>query len=292
MYTHNILPRQMNSYDGYDTSDDDDYDDDGEDMESDYETPELQRYRVSSVKMILDAHNERMNGAARNVASYRINEMPNTSPNSSAEPLETSIIDAMENTLLRCIRYVLLSIDPQQARSMAYYMLYVCHRVNVLTPLASALEQNVDVQRLLQNSKESKSLPAKKFWLWPFWKNPTSPMSSPVPEPLETSQGNDDTIEIGWAVRYMQREAKLPQEVYHRMRCMMHGEVPLNLFRVEVEYANQDLGVMGNATPESFPPTPLGRQHQTQRTAYYTCTVLDQATQALQHLQETGKTTT
>ncbi|RHY28686.1 hypothetical protein DYB32_005766 [Aphanomyces invadans] len=103
----------------------------------------------------------------------------------------------------------------------------------------------------------------------------------------DTDDEDDDTSDIGWAVRYMQREAKLPQEVHRRMQFMMHTQVPLNLFRVQVKYAEKedmDDALIGKVSPESFPPTPIGREFHTQRVTHYTVAVLDRANQALQHL--------
>ncbi len=102
---------------------------------------------------------------------------------------------------------------------------------------------------------------------------------------VDTDDDDDDASEIGWAVRYMQREAKLPQEVHRRMQFMMHTQVPLNLFRVEVKYTEKDMdSVVGNVSPESFPPTPIGREYHTQCAMHYTVAVLDRANQALMHL--------
>ncbi|KDO34535.1 hypothetical protein SPRG_00598 [Saprolegnia parasitica CBS 223.65] len=215
-----------------------------------------------------------------------------------AEPLEATVIDTMEQALLKCIRYVLLSMDPQQARNMANYMLYVCHRVGVLSPLAQALEQNAEVQQLLQKTSETTTKHNQwQRWLWSFLgRTPTvSPASSPRgqgPRDDMLLAQDDENLEVGWAVRYMQREAKLPKEVSCRMKRMMHTEVPLNLFRAEVEYVKKDADVIGFVTPDSFPPTPMGRQNQTQRTTFYTVAVLDLATKALQDLQAQSSSAT
>ncbi|OQR91083.1 hypothetical protein ACHHYP_04998 [Achlya hypogyna] len=216
-------------------------------------------------------------------------------PATSDEPLESTVIDTMEQALLKCIRYVLLSMDPQQARNMANYMLYVCHRVGVLSPLAQALEQNAEVQQLLATDEPAAKHNQWQRWLWSFLgRTPTvSPASSPRgqgPRDDMLLAQDGENLEVGWAVRYMQREAKLPKEVSCRMKRMMHTEVPLNLFRAEVEYMKKDIDVIGFVTPDSFPPTPMGRQHQTQRTTFYTVAVLDLATKALQDLQ--AKSTT
>ncbi|KAF0741641.1 hypothetical protein Ae201684P_017510 [Aphanomyces euteiches] len=218
------------------------------------------------------------------------------SPEDTTAHLEESVLEAMEKTLLRCIQYVLSSIDPVQARNVAHCVLHVCRRLPVLSPLAQALETNANVQKLLQCSTEtSTALPGHAVtasrwqWLWPFGSR--TPVGSPL-APIHMSDGHPEetdgeSSEIGWAVRYMQREAKLPQEVHRRMQYMMHTQVPLNLFRVEVEFASKDMDTMiGNVSPESFPPTPIGREFHTQRVTWYTVAVLDRANQALLHLHD------
>ncbi|KAF0698863.1 Aste57867_10540 [Aphanomyces stellatus] len=208
--------------------------------------------------------------------------------------LEESVLEAMEKTLLRCLQYVLSSIDPMQARNVAHCVLHVCRRLPVLSPLAHALEANADVQKLLQCSEPPPGLPdhanssSRWQWLWPFGsRTPVGSPLAPVHMSLDghVDEADAESSEIGWAVRYMQREAKLPQEVHRRMQYMMHTQVPLNLFRVEVEYAYKDMDtVVGNVSPESFPPTPIAREFHTQRATYYTVAVLDRANQALLHL--------
>ncbi|ETV72336.1 hypothetical protein H257_12495 [Aphanomyces astaci] len=218
--------------------------------------------------------------------------------------MDESVLEAMEKTLLRCIQFVLGSIDPVQARNVAQCVLHVCRRLPVLCPLAQALEANADVQKLLQHADSSSSMElsvhtsSRWQWLWPFGSR--TPVGSPRGGAMHhmsafdcdqsgdaDTDDEDDTSNIAWAVRYMQREAKLPQEVHRRMQFMMHTQVPLNLFRVEVKYAeNEDLdgAVVGNVSPESFPPTPIGREYHTQRATHYTVAVLDRANQALLHL--------
>ncbi|KAJ0394633.1 hypothetical protein ATCC90586_010175 [Pythium insidiosum] len=85
-------------------------------------------------------------------------------------------------------------------------------------------------------------------------------------------------------------------EMTRRMHKMMHTEIPLNLFRVTVVYREDGddtdddddpgrNGFVGIISPESFPPTPITRDLQTQRMHHYTITVLDHATLALRLLE-------
>ncbi|ETW03662.1 hypothetical protein H310_05056 [Aphanomyces invadans] len=224
--------------------------------------------------------------------------------------LDESVLEAMEKTLLRCIQFILCSIDPVQARNVAQCVLHVCRRLPVLSPFAHALEANADVQKLLEHVDKSTTIElsvhqatstssSRWQWLWPFGSR--TPVGSPRGNAMhhksmfdcsqcgnnDTDDEDDDTSDIGWAVRYMQREAKLPQEVHRRMQFMMHTQVPLNLFRVQVKYAEKedmDDALIGKVSPESFPPTPIGREFHTQRVTHYTVAVLDRANQALQHL--------
>uniref|UniRef100_K3WHU1 Uncharacterized protein n=1 Tax=Globisporangium ultimum (strain ATCC 200006 / CBS 805.95 / DAOM BR144) TaxID=431595 RepID=K3WHU1_GLOUD len=101
----------------------------------------------------------------------------------------------------------------------------------------------------------------------------------------------EDIFEPGWAVEYMEQESMVPNEVTRRMHQMMHSTIPLNLFQVTVTYNSDQAddagggGFVGVISPESFPPTPITRDLQTQRMNCYTVSVLDHATLALRLLE-------
>lgn len=99
----------------------------------------------------------------------------------------------------------------------------------------------------------------------------------------------NDPLEPGWAVEYMEQESVVPTAMTQRMRKMMHSTIPLNLFRVTVTYNGSDCddapGYGGLVTPESIAPTPITRDLQTRGIHRYTVFVLDHATLALRLLE-------
>lgn len=99
----------------------------------------------------------------------------------------------------------------------------------------------------------------------------------------------NDPLEPGWAVEYMEQESVVPSTMTQRMRKMMHSTIPLNLFRVTVTFNGNDCdeppGYCGLVTPESIAPTPITRDLQTRGIHRYTVFVLDHATLALRLLE-------
>ncbi|CCI41423.1 hypothetical protein ABG067_006826 [Albugo candida] len=109
----------------------------------------------------------------------------------------------------------------------------------------------------------------------------------------DSGQRNEtiEYVELGWAVEYLEQESScLPDSMTQKMRQMMHSSIPLNLFRVAVDYGckrddEATLGLLGSVTPDSLPPTPITRALQATRMNRYTVSVLDHANLALQMMQ-------
>nr|CCA23786.1 conserved hypothetical protein [Albugo laibachii Nc14] len=112
-----------------------------------------------------------------------------------------------------------------------------------------------------------------------------------VADQSQIHEPNED-VEMGWAVEYLEQESScLPEAMTQKMRQMMHSSIPLNLFRVAVDYNctgddDATLEMLGSVTPDSLPPTPITRALQAKRMNRYTVSVLDHANLALRMMQE------